>query len=118
MKGKTPSEAAAQEAFEEAGVRGTMALEPVGRYAYNKVSLDGSSTLCFVDVYPLRVDQELEEWKELGARTRSWAPLETASMLAYEEGLSDLLATLDHNILIGTVSVARRKKMAKKSGSR
>ncbi len=112
MKGKTDFEAAAQEAFEEAGIRGTMGGEPVGRYVYDKISLDGDSIRCVVDVYPLRVEQELAEWREAGTRTRSWVPLETASMLAYEEGLSDLLAALDHNLLTNSTALPRRKKAA------
>ncbi len=112
MKGKTPAEAAAREAFEEAGVRGKMGAEPVGRYLYDKVSLDGSAVPCMVDVYPLRVELELDGWREATTRTRSWAPLETASMLAYEEGLADLLAHLDPNLLIASAAPRRRQKVA------
>ena len=114
MKGKTPAEAAAKEALEEAGVRGKISEEPVGRYAYDKLSLDGDSVPCLVEVYPLRVEQERSDWDEATARTRSWMPLETASMVAYEDGLADLLASLDHNLLIGTSSAIRRKKVSKR----
>ncbi len=114
MKGKTDAQAAACEATEEAGVRGTINPEPIGRYAYDKLSLDGGSIPCVVDVYALRVEEESAKWREATTRTRSWIPLETASMLTYEEGLSDLLAALDRNILAGSLPALRRKKTAKR----
>jgi len=113
MKGKSPSAAAAREALEEAGIKGAISQEPVGRYQYDKISLDGAVIPCVVDVYPLLVKQELDEWQEAATRTRSWMPIETASMLAYEGGLSDLLAQLDHNIL-ATGLPSRPKKAARR----
>jgi 8-oxo-dGTP pyrophosphatase MutT (NUDIX family) len=114
MKGKTAAEAAAREALEEAGVRGTISGAPIARYSYDKLCLDRDAIPCVVDVYPLRVDKELNEWQESTTRTRSWMPLETASMLAYEEGLSALLASLDQDILTGAMPVPQRKKAAKR----
>lgn len=114
MKGKTGAGAAAREALEEAGVRGTISPSPIGRYGYDKVSLEGSSIPCLVDVYALRVEEESPKWREAATRTRTWMPVETAAMLAYEEGLSDLLSNLDLSLLVSTRPATSHKKAAKR----
>ena len=114
MKGRTDCDAAAREALEEAGVLGTVSPTPIGRYGYDKVSLGNGSIPCLVDVYALRVETESAKWREATTRTRTWMPLETAAMLAYEQGLSDLLATLDRDRLVNSQPILRRKKAAKR----
>ncbi len=95
-------------------MRGISALRRSGRYACDKVSLDGTSVPCVVDVYALCIEEESAKWRKAATRARSRIPLETASMLAYEEGLSKLLAALDHNLLGGSLPALRRKKTAKR----
>ena len=48
MIGKTPHEAAAIEAEEEAGVRGRISPLPIGEYQYAKILPDGSSVPALV----------------------------------------------------------------------
>ena len=117
MKGKTPAAAAAREALEESGIKGTIGHEPVGRYSYDKLLLEGGSIPCMVEVYPLCVEKELADWPEAATRTRSWMPLETASMVAYEDGLADLLASLDHNILLARCPSCGARRPRSDSGS-
>ncbi|MDB5470415.1 MAG: phosphohydrolase, MutT/nudix family protein, partial [Caulobacter sp.] len=62
MKDRTFSEAAAQEALEEAGVRGVTAEESIGAYRYLKQIKNGASILCEVAVYPLEVSEQLDAW--------------------------------------------------------
>jgi len=112
MKGKTPCGAAAQEALEEAGIKGSICEAPVGSYFYDKLEPDGRSTPCSVEVYPLRVERELEDWPEAAVRTRSWVSVSRAATLVHEDGLSDFLRQLDPAVL--AESVERRKKRAKR----
>src|SRR5690606_20329418 len=54
MKGKKPHKAAAQEAVEEAGVKGEIESESLGHYDYWKRRA-AHFDLCRVEVYPLKV---------------------------------------------------------------
>jgi 8-oxo-dGTP pyrophosphatase MutT (NUDIX family) len=56
-------EAAAREAYEEAGIVGRIAREPVGSYEYWKELTTGGQFLR-VDVYPLEVDRQCKQWPE------------------------------------------------------
>lgn len=64
----TGADIAALEAEEEAGVKGDVAAEPVGGFWYDKHMKSGETLRCFVEVYPLRVTEQLVEWKEKGQR--------------------------------------------------
>src|ERR1700754_3917375 len=56
IKGSKPWESAAREAYEEAGLRGTVARRPFGSYLYVKTFEDGAEALpCEVRVFPLLV---------------------------------------------------------------
>src|ERR1043165_1697869 len=63
-----PHEAAAKEAFEEAGLVGEVEPEPVGHYSYEKHLRGGRSVPCEVGVFPLWVERQLEDWPERGQR--------------------------------------------------
>lgn len=71
MLGLSPGECAAQEAFEEGGVRGRIG-GMLGVFGYDKVMKDGSVRALQVEVFDLEVTQELAEWPELGQRDRKW----------------------------------------------
>jgi 8-oxo-dGTP pyrophosphatase MutT (NUDIX family) len=72
MKGRAPSEAAAREAFEEAGVVGEIAQTPFGSYPYVKFLKSGLGKPCKVKVFPLKVTQQREAWPEQHQRTARW----------------------------------------------
>jgi 8-oxo-dGTP pyrophosphatase MutT (NUDIX family) len=65
--GERPREAAIREAEEEAGLRGVVARNPVGRYHRTK-----GNDLRRVDVYVMRVTRELDHWLEDKIRRRRW----------------------------------------------
>jgi len=72
MPGKSLAEAAEQEAFEEAGVRGTIDPNPIGTFRHVKqLNVVGDLEVNIV-VHPLWVDRELPKWPELGQRKRKW----------------------------------------------
>lgn len=92
MKGRKPREVAAQEAFEEAGLRGKIiGKRPIGRYQYDKQLSPGRTVPCEVVVYLLRVERELKNWPERAERERRWFEPGQASELVLEDGLAAML---------------------------
>jgi len=91
MKGLSPHAAAAQEAFEEAGIEGAICPTPLGEYRYRKLLKSGASLLVDVRVFPLAVTTELDDWPEAGQRTRRWFPLSEAATLVDELDLRELM---------------------------
>jgi phosphohistidine phosphatase len=69
----SPAESAAAEAYEEAGIQGGIAQEPIGTYLYQKWG-----GVCRVAVFPMRVERQLEDWPEAAWRRRRWVPLDEA----------------------------------------
>ena len=94
MKKKRAFEAAEVEAFEEAGVRGSIGKRPLGRYHYLKRLSTGRSVECSVEVFPLRVKADLQEWPEREERVTGWFSPEVAASLVEEPELAALLLSL------------------------
>ena len=93
IAGLSPSEAAAQEAWEEAGVRGETGPDPIGAYLYDKRRLDGSSVPAEVRVFSMRVRQESEVWPEAHERERQWFEPAEAAAAVDEPELRELLTS-------------------------
>jgi 8-oxo-dGTP pyrophosphatase MutT (NUDIX family) len=91
MKNRTPAEAAAKEAEEEAGALGEIATEPFGSYRYNKVLKHGGSILCEVAVFPLQVSVMLASWNEQHERELRWFAAEEAAAAVAEADLAALI---------------------------
>lgn len=89
----SPAACAAQEAWEEGGVEGTVAAEPIGSYRAMKVRPGGEAEI-EVEMFPLEVEVELTDWPERGARRRRWAGLEETCLLLSEPGLVKLVQAL------------------------
>lgn len=79
------SDSAALEALEEAGVVGQIEDVPIGSYRTG-TDRDGSA-LVDVDIYPLLVETQLDEWKERGQRLRHWAVVSEAQRLLADPAL-------------------------------
>jgi 8-oxo-dGTP pyrophosphatase MutT (NUDIX family) len=91
MKKKDPHDAAATEALEEAGVRGRVRKEPVGRYTYLKLLDDGDVAPTIVDVFQLQVTKQADSFKEKGQRILAWVSPEEAARRVREIELKSLL---------------------------
>lgn len=91
MKGLEAPEAAAREAFEEAGVEGDVDRLAIGYYAYGKLMRDGSIRPIDVDVFALRVTREFDEWPERAERERRWFTPHEAAEVVDEAGLAEIL---------------------------
>ncbi len=94
MTGKSHSEAAGQEAYEEAGVRGTASPVELGRFIHEKSSFPARSIRCTVAVFPMPVDEELAAWPESGQRTRRWFSIEEAAQRVDSPKLASIIAGL------------------------
>jgi 8-oxo-dGTP pyrophosphatase MutT (NUDIX family) len=92
LEGCSPSECAAQEAFEEAGVVGTMASKPVGSFDYRKRRKAGDEIACHVDVFDLEVERQRRAWPEKAMRQTCWCSVEEALARVSDPGLKRLIA--------------------------
>jgi 8-oxo-dGTP pyrophosphatase MutT (NUDIX family) len=91
MAGMTAAEAAAQEAWEEAGVTGTIEAVPLGSFAHLKGSLLAPRRLQ-VELYALEVTAEADEWPEAHERERRWVSVPQALRLVRSQELRRLIA--------------------------
>jgi hypothetical protein len=91
----SPHAAAAQEAEEEAGVRGAVCPTPLGTYRYRKRKGSGASLMADVEVFPLSVSEELSDWKEMKQRQRRWFALSEAANAVEEPDLRDLIRSFN-----------------------
>ncbi|MBF0679343.1 MAG: NUDIX hydrolase [Devosia sp.] len=93
----TPWDSAAMEALEEAGVSGEIATTPIGSYRTG-IGSDGAS-LVDVDLYPLKVTQQHDTWREDGQRLRHWATVSEAQRLLADRSLARLAVRLNAQLL-------------------
>jgi 8-oxo-dGTP pyrophosphatase MutT (NUDIX family) len=91
MPGLAPEAAAAQEAWEEAGVDGQMNPCCIGRFGYQKVLSVSASVPCAVSVYGLKVANVAKSFPEVKARQRKWFRLKEAAGLVAEPELSRII---------------------------
>ena len=89
-EGMSAPEAAAQEAFEEAGLIGVMSPDPVGAYQVPKIRPPLIWTVR-VALYPMRVTQVLNDWQESDQRNRRLVTIEEAAGMIHESEIVDLI---------------------------
>jgi 8-oxo-dGTP pyrophosphatase MutT (NUDIX family) len=93
MDGKADFEAAAIEAYEEAGVVGVADIAPVGRYGYLKILQSGKPRRVNVRVFAMAVNEVLMEWPERHERERQWVSPQRALALIGEPELLPIVAS-------------------------
>jgi 8-oxo-dGTP pyrophosphatase MutT (NUDIX family) len=84
--GQSAAETALKEAWEEAGLVGVLAKEPVGTYLYSK--LGGTY---HVLVFLMRVTEAAEDWPEKNQRQRIWVNVDRAMEQIEDAGLRELI---------------------------
>ena len=99
MDGATPAEAAATEAWEEAGVEGKLSHVVVGFYGYFKVMDNSDDLPIVVAVFPIRVKRLLPDWPERAERKRRWFPAKKAAGLVAEPELRQIIKSFDPSAL-------------------
>ena len=91
IKGLAPGQAAQQEAFEEAGVRGELSKRKIGAFHYDKRLRNGGVQTVKVAVFALEVLSEDDAYPEAGQREKLWTAPEAAADLVQEAELAELL---------------------------
>jgi len=92
--GMNAADSALKEAIEEAGVEGSAGEKPLGSYRYRKWG-----GVCEVEVYPMRVNNELDEWTESRIRRRRWFTSRKALRRIDNKGLRRLIKHLPAAVL-------------------
>lgn len=91
MPGLSLHKAAAQEAYEEAGVAGRSSNKSLGKYRYIKRRKNGSIQPAIVKVFALAVETQLEKWPEKSQRDTQWFSLEDAAAAVDEPELKAII---------------------------
>lgn len=92
VRGLTPSATAEREAFEEAGVIGSIVGDkPVGSYRYEKRRAARKLIRCEVSVFLLAVERQLRKWPEKSERSTRWFAPDDAAKVVAADGLADVL---------------------------
>lgn len=97
IEGLEPWETAAREALEEAGVEGEVAPEPIGSYRTFK-TLAFRRKIIEVEMFPLQVTRQLDDWAEKGLRHRHWAILPETKRLLSDARLAELAVRLSQRV--------------------
>ncbi|WP_460274194.1 NUDIX hydrolase [Celeribacter sp. ULVN23_4] len=96
MHGTTPVQAAATEAWEEAGIKGRPAPICIGLYSYTKFPQDSDEPLpCVVAVFPLKARWVFDKYPEAGQRKRKWVSAKKAASLVDEPELAQIIRHFD-----------------------
>lgn len=99
VEGETPAQAAATEAYEEAGVEGKTFNVCLGLYSYTKI-MEGSENLpCAVSVFPVKVKKILQTYPEMDERKRKWFSQKKAVARIREPELRKIIKHFDPNLL-------------------
>ena len=97
--GLTPAQAAAQEAWEEGGVKGRAHGLCLGIYGYLKELAPGDTLPCVVAVYPLKVKTIAETYPESDQRRRKWFSLNKAKRKVDTPELREIIDHFDPRLL-------------------
>jgi len=95
MRNRTEPEAAAREAYEEAGIRGDISSRSIGHYTYFKWIDKNRAIPCVVRVYPLRVREILKSYPETKQRRNKWFRPAKAARKVQEPELAALIRNFD-----------------------
>jgi uncharacterized protein len=87
----SPELAAAAEAEEEAGVRGTVSTQPIGAFRYRKWRSRGGFRQAQVAVFPMFVTEVMDQWPEQAQRERRWFSIAAAAGAVDERELGAML---------------------------
>jgi len=100
MHGATPGEAAATEAWEEAGVEGIVGHLAVGFYSYRKTYEDeGGEATVVVAIFPVKVKRIFSDWPEKAERKRKWVSRKKAAALLDEPELKQIVRHFDPRLI-------------------
>jgi uncharacterized protein Yka (UPF0111/DUF47 family)/8-oxo-dGTP pyrophosphatase MutT (NUDIX family) len=91
IRGLTLHEAAAQEAYEEAGIHGIPCPTALGAFRYVKRRRNGTEKAMIVDLFPIKFVHQAREWPEKNERRTEWFALAEAAGMVDEPDLRALI---------------------------
>ncbi len=95
MDGLDAAEAAAQEAWEEAGVRPkSKSVQSIGSFEYVKRLNSGTPLPCTTLVFPFEVQELANDFPEKGERSRQWLAPAKAAEIVSDAGLAKILRAI------------------------
>lgn len=93
IRGLQPHQSAAHEAFEEAGISGIACPVSIGVYHYDKRRANGTLRQAQVELFPLSVITQFDNWPEMHERNTAWFPLSDAAAAVDEDELRALIGS-------------------------
>lgn len=93
VRGLQPHQSAAHEAFEEAGISGIACPVSIGAYHYDKRRSNGTSRRARVELFPLSVITQFDDWPEMHERTTDWFSTQDAANAVDEPELRALIGS-------------------------
>jgi 8-oxo-dGTP pyrophosphatase MutT (NUDIX family) len=110
MPNRTAAGTARREAYEEAGVKGTLwSKKPIGSFRYVKRDEDFTGEI-LVQVFVLVVEQQKKNWPEKDQRQLRWFTVQQAATRVRERELAKLMREVPRLLLKTKTVHARRKK--------
>ena len=94
IKGLTPAETAAREAYEEAGLGGQVSKKPIGEFEYGKRLNGGKVQPTKVEVFAFEQMVQHPDWPEQGQRRLQWFSVPEAAEAVDEPELKDIIRKL------------------------
>ena len=94
IKGLSPAETAAREAFEEAGLGGQVSKKPIGEFEYGKRLNNGKVQPTKVEVFAVEQMVQHPAWPEQGQRRLQWFSVPEAAEAVEEPQLKDIIRKL------------------------
>ena len=91
LRNLSPSECAAREALEEAGVVGEIGPKSLGAFQYTKRRKDGVTLPVRIEVFAMEVMRQRRTWEEKSFRQTCWCSLDEALERVAEPGLRRLI---------------------------
>jgi 8-oxo-dGTP pyrophosphatase MutT (NUDIX family) len=101
MPRKSLAESAEQEAYEEAGVRGRIWKHELGRFGYMKRDGAIGSLPFTLLLFPLEVEQMLDEWPEQDERLRRWFSGDETREALQSQELANLIREFEAALAAG-----------------
>lgn len=98
MDGQTPADAAATEAWEEAGLEGKVRSRPLGVFSYYKTH-SKDELPCIAVVFPMKVKTVHTRWPERKDRKRKWVSRKRAAKMVNEPELRQMILQFDPKLV-------------------
>ena len=90
-KRQSSAQTALDEAYEEAGIRGTIKPTPIGQYHYQKTNQTGVTLDCIAFVFEIAVTETVDDFPEAGKRECVWLTPKDAAKRVSNAELARLL---------------------------